>query len=440
MLNVKWTMPDPVFLSPSNYHQIDFKPCHSAIDESMNWPSGTCSYLDYAFDAGLSRHCGWICKIDDPALFSASKVYKRGVYAGSNEFSKALNSSSSAYPIQIDRLINSDIFQQAGSLLIVDSNVEKAWASKLPKKRISVEALETLKNLETSASLSRKIRDESPKEIVIVGGGIVGDIAAFCAANLNIPFTLVPTTLLSMADACVGGKTGVNHPKFGKNQIGLFAFPTGVHIYTEWLESLDERHMKSGLAECIKHCLIDGNERLFSMLSSEKKLAGLSEWIGEVVEIKAKVVSRDPYEAGERATLNLGHTFGHALESLSQMQKPTDHILHGEAVAYGLLFSILLSRQQNTISAQKSQQLIGSLQKSSLDLSQKKFMNSFATRPEFSEIWQKILSDKKSQSAESSEWILLSERGISKNGDSFLFSIKKDVVKDVYEDFLKILL
>ncbi len=180
-------------------------------------------------------------------------------------------------------------------------------------------------------------RFERSMPIIALGGGVVGDMTGFVAATLlrGVPFIQMPTTLLSMVDASVGGKTGVDHAA-GKNLIGAFHQPAAVLIDPQVLTTLPPREFRSGLAECIKHEIIrdaDGfaqmEEQLESILRLEPTL--LAELIAHNVQIKANVVIADPFEHGERAHLNFGHTFGHAIESVSQFA-----YAHGEAIALGM--------------------------------------------------------------------------------------------------------
>jgi 3-dehydroquinate synthase len=179
--------------------------------------------------------------------------------------------------------------------------------------------------------------------MVAVGGGLTGDVAGFAAATYmrGIDFVQVPTTLLAMVDASIGGKTGVNLALpgggLGKNLAGSFWQPKATFADPEVLATLSPRELRSGLAECVKHAVLDGEARLSAMERDAELLAGgdraaLARLIPESAAIKARIVSADPFERGVRATLNFGHTFGHAIETL-----PGVDLLHGEAVAIGMV-------------------------------------------------------------------------------------------------------
>jgi 3-dehydroquinate synthase len=189
--------------------------------------------------------------------------------------------------------------------------------------------------------------------IIALGGGVIGDMAGFAAASYQrgVPFIQVPTTLLAQVDSSVGGKTGVNHP-LGKNMIGAFYQPRAVIIDTDTLNTLSDRELSSGLAEVIKYGLIRDPE-FFSWLevNLDKLLArdpeALAYAIHRSCRNKAEVVAADERESGVRATLNLGHSFGHAIET----GMGYGNWLHGEAIAAGMMMASDLSRRLKWLSA-----------------------------------------------------------------------------------------
>ncbi len=181
--------------------------------------------------------------------------------------------------------------------------------------------------------------------LIALGGGVVGDTTGFAAATYQrgVNFIQVPTTLLSQVDSSVGGKTGINHPQ-GKNMIGAFHQPQAVIIDTDVLKTLPTRELSAGLAEVIKYGLINDaefykwlEEHIGSLLAIEPVV--MTEAIARSCQNKADVVSQDEKESGIRAILNLGHTFGHAIEAVQGYGK----WLHGEAVAAGMLAAVDLS-------------------------------------------------------------------------------------------------
>lgn len=183
--------------------------------------------------------------------------------------------------------------------------------------------------------------------VVALGGGVIGDMAGYAAASFQrgVNFIQIPTTLLSQVDSSVGGKTGINHP-LGKNMIGAFKQPEAVIADMSVLNSLPERELSAGLAEVIKYALLGDAEFLLWL---EQKMSGLlardPELLAEAVyrccAHKARIVANDETEKGERALLNLGHTFGHAIESYLGYGV----WLHGEAVATGMVMAASLSEQ-----------------------------------------------------------------------------------------------
>lgn len=205
------------------------------------------------------------------------------------------------------------------------------------------------KTLETLAYVWLKLSNSGATRhslLINLGGGMVTDLGGFAAATFKrgIPFINIPTTLLSMVDAAVGGKTGINFNGL-KNEIGAFAPATEVIIDSEFLKTLDYENIMSGYAEMLKHGLISNYDNWKELIkfNFDNKIdyKSLQLLIGKSVEIKEKIVEQDPCEKEIRKSLNLGHTIGHALESFSlQSEHPS---LHGYAVAWGLVSELYLS-------------------------------------------------------------------------------------------------
>jgi 3-dehydroquinate synthase len=192
-----------------------------------------------------------------------------------------------------------------------------------------------------------KSRAERKTTLIALGGGVIGDMTGFAAAcyQRGVPFIQVPTTLLAQVDSSVGGKTGINHP-LGKNMIGAFYQPKVVLVDTDTLKTLPARELSAGLAEVIKYGLIWDSEFLAWIEANMEKLRALdAEAISHAIyrscEIKAQVVAQDEREGGIRAILNLGHTFGHAIET----GMGYGNWLHGEAVAAGMVLAADASRR-----------------------------------------------------------------------------------------------
>lgn len=192
--------------------------------------------------------------------------------------------------------------------------------------------------------------------VINVGGGVVTDMGGFAASTFKrgVPFIQVPTTLLSMVDASVGGKTGIDIRNV-KNGIGTFTEPKAVLIDPAFLETLDERQLRSGFAEMLKHGLI-ADERYFEQLVSSGYNQLDDRLIYRSVQIKNEVVTEDPVENGRRKTLNFGHTIGHAIEGYSLVHDARP-LLHGEAIAAGMIAESYLSHKRNGLSAEALQQI-----------------------------------------------------------------------------------
>lgn len=204
------------------------------------------------------------------------------------------------------------------------------------------------KNLETLASVWQSLTQKGATRhslLVNLGGGVVTDLGGFAAATFKrgIDFVNIPTTLLAMVDAAVGGKTGINFNGL-KNEIGAFRPACHVFIDTEFLRTLDAGNLRSGYAEMLKHALLQDTEMWAGHLRFDidfPDYSQLSLLVRQSIEVKEKIVTQDPFEKGLRKALNLGHTFGHAFESFAlQEGRP---VLHGYAVAWGLVCELYLS-------------------------------------------------------------------------------------------------
>jgi 3-dehydroquinate synthase len=204
--------------------------------------------------------------------------------------------------------------------------------------------------------------------LIALGGGVIGDMCGFAAATYQrgVPFIQIPTTLLAQVDSSVGGKTGINHP-LGKNMVGAFYQPKLVIADTSTLDTLPDRELSAGLAEIIKYGLL-GDEKFFVWLETniEKLLArdyaALTYAINRSCEMKAEIVTADERESGQRALLNLGHTFGHAIEA----SMGYGNWLHGEAVAAGMVLAAKLSNKMDLISAADVTRIEALLQRAKL--------------------------------------------------------------------------
>lgn len=225
--------------------------------------------------------------------------------------------------------------------LHLDALIISLAACGFAKTQVILPAGENHKTLESISAiydvlLQSRVERDTP--VLSLGGGVIGDMTGFAAATVlrGVPFVQIPTTLLAMVDASVGGKTGVDHPA-GKNLIGAFWQPLAVLIDPAVLDTLPEREFRSGLAECVKHEVIRDAEGFANLERSLDSIlardpAALEALIAHNVRIKAAVVASDPHERGERAHLNFGHTLGHAIERVSDFSYG-----HGESVSLGMV-------------------------------------------------------------------------------------------------------
>ncbi|MDO9152887.1 MAG: 3-dehydroquinate synthase [Paludibacter sp.] len=204
------------------------------------------------------------------------------------------------------------------------------------------------KNIESAVVIWKYLSENKAnrKSLMInLGGGMITDIGGFAASTFKrgIQYINISTTLLGAVDAATGGKTGINFMGL-KNEIGVFAPASAVLIHVDFFKTLDDKNIRSGFAEIVKHALIDSHEEWSNILSFDLhkiNLEKLRKLVENSINIKERIVDQDPFESNIRKALNLGHTFGHAFESYSyKIQKP---VLHGYAVMWGLLCELYLS-------------------------------------------------------------------------------------------------
>lgn len=233
-------------------------------------------------------------------------------------------------------------------------------ATEIPIEIIEIEAGESLKNIETCLqiwSILTELGADRKSAIINVGGGVITDIGGFVASTYKrgIDFINVPTTLLGMVDASVGGKNGVDLGKL-KNQIGTITVPQLLLIDTRFLETLPQNEMRSGLAEMLKHGLI--HDKIYWEQFLDLKTLNFNDLdllIYRSIEIKNEIVTKDPTENGIRKALNFGHTLGHAIES--HFLDTEKQLLHGEAIAIGMILESYISKEKNLLSEEEYLQI-----------------------------------------------------------------------------------
>lgn len=227
---------------------------------------------------------------------------------------------------------------------------------------IVIGATDRRKNLDTLVHVWESLQQGKATRhslLINLGGGMVTDLGGFAASTYKrgINFINVPTTLLAMVDASVGGKTGIN---FGglKNEIGVFNDAEFVLLDTNWLQTLDEENIRSGYAEMLKHGLIADETMWAEVINfniAQPNLHQLAFMLDKSVRIKERIVAEDPHEKGIRKALNLGHTFGHAFESWAMKRQP---VLHGYAVAFGLIAELYLATTQTDFPTERMRQTV----------------------------------------------------------------------------------
>ena len=276
----------------------------------------------------------------------------------SNNYTIYFNDASFVY---LENLLKTETYSKI--FVLVDENTNEHclpyFLSNLPTEIeieiIEIEPGEENKNIYTCIDLWHTLieLDADRKSIMInLGGGVITDIGGFVASTYKrgIDFVNVPTTLLAMVDASVGGKTGVDLGSL-KNQIGVFNEPKSVIVISKFLETLPTNQMRSGLAEMLKHGLIydktywDKLKHLNNLNTDD-----LDVLIKQSIEIKNKIVSQDLKENGIRKALNFGHTLGHAIESYCLESEDKNQLLHGEAIAIGMILESYLSYKLEFIS------------------------------------------------------------------------------------------
>jgi len=292
-----------------------------------------------------------------------------------------------AYSIQIGSGIMKELGSMASEVVpaskyffVLDENVESTHGQTAMHSfsqetdACAMQAIEANKTMDSiqaiwSAMLANGCTRSVP--LIAVGGGLVGDVAGFAAATFmrGVPYIQVPTTLLAMVDASIGGKTGINIPIdgiegrtiLGKNLAGSFWQPSLVVADVDVLQTLEDRHFRCGLAECVKHAML-GHEELLQWLeqNSEAIFARKTETLVELVtrcaSIKAEVVAKDEREMGARALLNLGHTFAHAIEPIPELS-----LFHGEAVSIGLIAALSCAEAIGMVGAERVDRIRGVL-------------------------------------------------------------------------------
>ncbi len=315
---------------------------------------------------------------------------------------------------------------------VLKKHPEKAELLKSVAKIIEVDGGEKSKSIRKFGELCSRLADmkaDRKSALVALGGGVVGDLTGFVSASYmrGVDFYQIPTTLLAMVDSSVGGKTGVNIPE-GKNLVGAFHQPKGVFTDISFLETLPLRQFAAGMAEVIK-CAVLGDAEFFRRLASMKKKMKFNspEIVDAIISscaLKADIVSADELEtasSGGRALLNLGHTFGHAIEHNAGYGK----YLHGEAVAIGMVMAAILSRNLGLCDDDVVGKIAELLRFANLPVSLKNKISA-------DDFIEAMSRDKKAMSGDL-RFVLIEAIGKSRTQ-----KIEKSVVRKAIDDFYKI--
>lgn len=256
-------------------------------------------------------------------------------------------------------LIRQYLAKNPKNLLLIDRQVLALFKSELsisPERVFTIDATEAFKTLDSAMAVVDFLQGHAftkGEQLIVVGGGITQDIGAFVSAiyKRGISWVYFPTTLLSMADSCVGGKAGVNY-RGAKNQLAVFSAPSVVEIHPAFLASLDKEAIDSGLGEILKLCILGGQYGVdvFNRTVQQGRVQHVADYqtlIMLALSIKKAVVEVDEFELNQRRSMNYGHTLGHAIEALSDY-----HIPHGIAVVIGMALVNELSHQHGLLSTQ----------------------------------------------------------------------------------------
>ena len=310
-------------------------------------------------------------------IISSNAISKKNLGPLLKDHNKAFMISDNGVPLNITRKV---------------SSISKAFSKVFSVTLTKGEQAKSIQNFQKILDLLAENNFDRTDAIIAVGGGVVGDIAGYVASSYlrGVQFIQIPTTLLAQVDSSVGGKTAINISA-GKNLVGAFYNPKGVIIDTSVLKSLPQREYKAGLAEVVKYALIK-NKYLFNLLKEnvqkillmDKKI--IEDVIFESIKTKAEIVTKDEKENGLRAILNFGHTFGHAIEAHGNYKK----ILHGEAVAKGMLIASKISYLEGHISQKYLNAIEGLLEMYKFDLSKNQY--------QYKDLKPFILRDKKVRS------------------------------------------
>ncbi len=252
----------------------------------------------------------------------------------------------------------------SNSIFVIDKNVYRLYKEYFKdlsmNSTIVIEAIEENKNIDTALKICERITTMSSKRnttLIAIGGGIIQDIAGFVANIMyrGIPWIFIPSTLLAACDSCIGGKTSLNYKTF-KNLLGTFYPPDKIYICPQLFHTLTEKDFKSGLGEVVKFNIMSGENDMEDIEENigkllDRDLYTINHFVKKSLKFKKKFIEEDEFDQGERIKLNFAHTFGHAIEVVTEYTIP-----HGTAVAIGMIMANYISYQRNWLSKKTQKQ------------------------------------------------------------------------------------
>jgi 3-dehydroquinate synthase len=291
-----------------------------------------------------------------------------------------INSNQYPHPVFVGSVLNDELetfilkyAKHGGDIAVIcDSNTAKHCYPRVKEKlknKFNLNFLEfpegeKSKSLNTCEKIWKYFTECGLRKdslVINLGGGVVSDIGGFCSSLYlrGIPFINIPTSLMAMVDAALGGKTGIDSGEL-KNNIGIINFPEGVFVDVDFLKTLPKREFFSGYNEMIKHGLI-ANKEYYLDLTDNKFLNNFEDAIIKSIKIKMDIVVKDPYDKDIRKTLNFGHTIGHAIES-TYLKYSNKSVLHGEAVLLGMITESILSEMKGIMASDELKAIMSRLQ------------------------------------------------------------------------------
>lgn len=426
-------------------------------EAQLSLPEGTIAVLNDAFSKKLTRGDRWqLSHLNDAqkkAHEAAAKIFKRGVPIEDNNTPSCI-SKAGEYQITTSESFHCSRYLKDGSnicsetIFFMDSKVYQAHHDlhEIPNL-IVFESSESQKNLDGLSKIMQAW-DHRFEEAICIGGGILCDMVGFAAYLKEKPVTFVPSTLLAMVDACVGGKTGVNFPPYGKNQVGAFYFPKGVLICKKLLDSLDTREWICGWAEYIKHAFLGAEVEVNLTSQNNREISNKN--LYQAIKFKADIIQKDPEEHGIRSILNFGHTLAHGLEGLAQKRLGDAEyaIKHGEAVGIGMAFANFLSHKLGFLPKDSEKLMLTELKQAHLIPNASSFLKMTGITPNESwiSVWKDLefflLGDKKrtpSSLQDKIPFVLLKERGevLGSEGGEYIHLVPIKDLEQILSLFFK---